>query len=370
MGIIQMLATIYFTFIFINLILYLLKRDNIWFGVLSIIFISLFASGRRYDGSFISYDLRNYERVFYDPTSISSIGYKWLNQLGASVGLEFETFYAIVVVACICLIFYFIRKNDGNIHLCLVPYMIYFVIIDTIQIRNLIALTLLIFTIPFLLKIDVKSKAKYIIGIIASALFHKAFYLYLILYFVNPKKRNNIVKIIAFFFIVFSMVSFIDTTIFTNIISNSIDFFGESGEEYSIYTETRTGLGFLAPVSIHIILFISSMYYRNKVTKLSKSENSIILPWANLIVNINLLCFCFYPFFILNTTPYRLVRNISFFTIIVFSQGERKFNKQSRMVLFATIMCITIGWFVFDIIVKGYWQDYIGHYFINEIFNF
>ena len=92
------------------------------------------------------------------------------------------------------------------------------------------------------------------------------------------------------------MVSFIDTTIFTNIISNSIDFFGESGEEYSIYTETRTGLGFLAPVSIHIILFISSMYYRNKVTKLSKSENSIILPWANLIVNINLLCFCFYPF--------------------------------------------------------------------------
>ena len=37
------------------------------------------------------------------------------------------------------------------------------------------------------------------------------------------------------------------------------------------------------------------------------------------------------------------------------------------MVSFATIMCITIGWFVFDIIVKGYWQDYIGHYFINEI---
>ena len=106
-----MLATIYFTFIFINLILYLLKRDNIWFGVLSIIFISLFASGRRYDGSFISYDLRNYERVFYDPTSISSIGYKWLNQLGASVGLEFETFMQLLLLLVFVLYFILLEKR-------------------------------------------------------------------------------------------------------------------------------------------------------------------------------------------------------------------------------------------------------------------
>lgn len=368
------LAIVYFGIVLINALLFIVGKKNDVVAILSCVFYILFVIGKRYDGSFIAWDLGNYEASYGEMRGYQTleIGYKGLCLLANSIHLSFESFYMILASSYLMAIFIFVRKIGGNLHLVIMACMLYFVLIHFDQLRNQCAFaSLLLLVFP----INERYKRKKILitgfGIAIASLFHISFVLYAIPLFLAYKfdsktaKKFVVVTIVLIFVIkVTSSLGFVDS-----IIQNFISSSEYTSDRYGKYTESNANLSFFASLAIYLVLLYSLLYWNKNI--IHNNKYCVLKP--NIDTDLFVRFFMFGSFFVLLTTVnsvmYRYPRDLSLLTMMylgILSTGKGSYFK-NRMVVYSGTFAACLGWFIFDIVLKGYWLDFLTHFFVNDI---
>lgn len=361
-----MVVLFYILFLLINLLLYIFNKNSRLLGMVSVIFVSLFSAGVQN-----GYDYLNYLYGYNNITTISATtpGYILLSKIGNIFGLNFQTFYFLVQSGCILLIFHEIRRLKSNTHLCLVTVMLYFFTTHT-QLKNLIALTILICSLNYLIQDYRSATLKYTIGVCIAAQFHVVFYAYLLLIIVKFTKQEKIVAIVSKGVILLSFALWLfKMTNIVRVLLMKIDFISF---RYIKYLQTTNYYGFLPTFFICVEFIFLSRYYRNAIQKkgINLPSGNSIIKYSNMMIIINQVSAAFLPLILMNATPYRLFRNLTFCSIIIFGQGERYLRVRERMVVGMGIFLMLIIWFIFDIVLKGYWSNFFESFVGNAIFTF
>ena len=368
-------AIIYYSVALLNAFYFLIGKRNDIIAFLSCAFYILFVIGKRYDGSFIAWDLGNYQVSYGNMAEYQTaeIGYKYLCIFANAFKLKFETFYMILASSYLTAIFLFVKRIGGNLHLVVFAAMLYFVLVHFDQLRNQTAFALMLFIVfPLNSQLTQRQKILSIIGVFFSSIFHISFVLYtipLVLSFVCRKKNAWFFFAVMIFLLIIvkatSSIGILDSVLQDFISSNDY-----TSQRYEKYTESNANLSFLAPLSIYLVLLCALLYWNKYVMKSGIIISKKRYVDCEMFVKFILFSSIFVLLTTVNSVMYRYVRDITFIMIMYLGiNSTGKLSKlKDRFVIFSATTAVCIGWFVFDIFLKGYWLDYLSNFFTNEIF--
>ena len=365
-----MLVIIYWSIVLINIIAFLSGKNIKFVSIPSAVFLMLFVMGKRYNGiSRIGADYYNYDYHYehLDDYDTIEIGYKFINAIGNHFSLPFEVFYMIVVASIVLLLLISVIKLSGNVHLFLISYLIYFDMVTIDLIRNQCAIAI----IMVLVFSSLYKHRNFVPGLVVASSFHISYTLYFLPFYLTKKKN----KIFAKKWLKFSMIILIcfaalgSISIIKPIIIFFISMFPGGGEKYEGYLETNARFSFLLPVTIYFIMLLGIRYWQRNCIEKYKDEKKRF--YADYLYRFSLFCSMFLVFTLLNLHLYRYVRDVTLIGIIFMgiNSSDMFSNFQKRCVLLSYVLAISIGWFFFDVIAKGYLVDYVTDFYINVILN-
>lgn len=358
----MILPVVYSGFLIINLSYYFFGKRSRLLSFITELFIILFVSGKRYYGGFIAYDLQHYETNYYNQTEIGEVGYSLLRDFGSFLNLSFTWFYVALTSACIFFIFHAVRKMKGNLHLFAVAYLVYFVLIPIDQLKNLCAFTVFISIVPFLFEPGFKGSGKYLIGIIIASCFHPSYILYALFLFCRIGNKKSFLKALAgvsALFCVLVALFRLGSKVSEFVLSKLIVF--NSYSRYDKYFQSSSNYAPIVIVIIYLLCFWLIVYWNKHTSRTNCQKGSIL-------VSMVAICGCFLPLLIMSMTTYRLVRDVTLVIIAYASTGLGETGKNKRFFVGSFVVAISLGLFVYDIVIKNYWNDYLVYFFQHEFF--
>lgn len=338
------------TIIVCNLYTKKLSRFYYIFCVFFIMFLLLFFSG-----NFKNPDYNNYVKMYEQaqPTffSIKSTEFGFITLLffAKTLGFTYQFFIFFIASICFLLISKTIFSNSPEPISVFYFWFLFPFLLDAVQIRNFIAMSIVIFAISFLLENKKNALFKYIVLILIAMSFHMlaSFFLIFILY----KKRNLIPYIVLIICCVF---------IFYYIIKHYI----QSAKFSFYFFNNSTILGFLIPATIHIIiLLLNNFLFKKNSFKYSSKE----LQYFQVCNQIGKLSCTFIPFYYINSQFIRLFRNIIILFYIAFSIHFR-YLKPAKRILFFLLFLGCILFLLYVYVIKDNYISVIQAVFKNNIF--
>ena len=303
---------------------------------------------------------------------------------GNLFGLDFFTFRMLITGVCLLIIYKsIIKRYSHNSNYVILLYMIYQMIIDSEHFRNFISMTILLVAIRFLEKNLYKDKIKFLILVLIASSIHTAFILYTPLVFANTKSKNRLIKGIAIGTIFFTIIIFLNNNRipFLQLIINIID-----DQKIIGYLSSKTNLGFLIPVVLHLTSVVLVWWSRRIIT-VKDSNTSIIvdlkdngysegvrkikdIELGNLIFWINIIMIIFFPLYMLSVTFYRLGRNVLLLNFSIYSIASNKIGRKNayKGIFDFAVICSAVLWLIMDLIVKTSPETVLIPFFTRNLF--
>lgn len=297
--------------VILNLIFAIRKRHSKFVFFLSFVFLWILIAGNTHNP-----DLQAYKNIYYGDNRSIELGFVLLTKLFRNMNISFEAFVAIISFFCLVMTFTTIKLYTKNLNLVMGLYMIYPFVIDAIQLRNFIATSIVIFSIRYLLRNNLKNKLKYVFFIILAGMMHQLFFFYLLFLLIDIKKRNTKIKVIVGSSLLFSVLVFLN--------GNSIPLLDQilpiSPEKYRRYFSTKLRYGFLINWSFNLLyLFLINLSKKRVSQNKNELDVSNIERYITLVFWINVVTVVFFPLYMLNVNFYRLYRNISLINYSVYA---------------------------------------------------
>lgn len=271
--------------IMLNLVLAYIKKESKILILISLFIMSFLMSGNSDGADVVAY------RLIYEQgagkLSFLDAGYELIQNISRQyLHLGFYGFRLFVTLLSLCLIYSTIKYYGIRAHLPVALYMCYLFFMDTIQLRNFIAMAIFIFSIRYLPKDGVKNILVYVLCNLIGASIHIAFLstLFFLIYKIRNKKLVN--KMIvgmgvsSFLFFYFARSYGIKIIIFVFQL-----FVGQRGSGYlSTYTRYSSwGIVLLCMINMIVLYFL---YFRTHYIRANiERQNYIRYLWR-----IN--CFC------------------------------------------------------------------------------
>lgn len=372
------ISFLYYSIIVINALIFLVGRKNRLISIPSAIFLILFLMGKRFADNFIAYDLRNFANTYDNLENYSTleIGYKFINQVANEFNLPFESFYMILVASIVLLFLISVKKIGGNLHIFIMSYMIYYVLVTMDQLRNQSALALFMFLLFPLFyyknRILQKRGLWYVfICLAVASMFHVSFLLYIVPLYLCCKKEDSFLMkwMIVMVLLYFTMMITSSNDLLKPFLISMIDNSDYAQDKYGGYLENRTSLSSFASLIIYLVLLFSvyRLKMKNKIS--SDFSNEFSVKIIDSYYKFVLAASFFLPFLLIDAVYYRYIRDVTFIGIAYLGINSVSFqtNFLRRLETLSYTLAISIGWFVFDIVIKGYTYDYIMFFFDNEI---
>ena len=406
----SILTYLYIILIIVNIVCIVRGNKNKVVSFASLVFILLFTAGIEYNGSVVGYDLRNYEIMYNNTSLISNYewGFKAVNDLGNIIGLDFYQFRFWIIMITLFSIFVVVYRMKGNLNLVIVAYLLYFLGPLSGQIKNICAVAVFVHIFPIPKSSSVRYTIKECLLIAVAASFHYSFYIYFVFLLINSRvlgsnKKNfyrwffSIVTAYTVFCIIFKRFS-----LFSSVFNIVFSLSDSLNDIYSSRYSTVTGLSSMASVAILLLCAFGIIYWKKHFFSIpgniASGRNEVLLDdyykRTNISVNYRirfgikkfilssedtecvldmvLLSSIFFPLVVLNATFYRLIRDVTLIGIMHLSINCNKYktNVQKRFFLMWIVIGICIGWFIFDVAIKGYSEEFFKNYFINSILSF
>ncbi|MFL2060997.1 EpsG family protein [Marinilactibacillus psychrotolerans] len=375
----------------INLWLAYKKQYSKVITIITLVAILIFMAGAGpdYATENRSMDYINYERRYNNIENVGlgyniQFGYTIIQKIGSFLGLNFFWFRFVVSAICLlALYFLVIRKYTYNANFVLSFYLLYPMIIDSEQLRNFIAMTIVLSSISLLGKSSSVYKVIYFGMIGIAGTFHTAFLFYLPLMFVTNKKSSRFAKCVAVFSLLLMVIMLINNNHlpFSEFIIETVN-----DRRVTRYLSSSTTLGFIMPLALTIssiiLVFWAKMIsdreidiYQSTVLSNSSSNKSVVrMTYENRFVNlvfwINLLSSFFFPFFIITLQFYRLPRNLLLLNIVSYAIVINKLNKDSlhRIFFIGSVIFSMILWLFIDLVVTTSADRVLIPFFLNNYF--
>jgi len=292
------------------------------------------------------------------------------------LGLSYQGFLIVVAVCIFPLLWKSISEYTNNIELVLLFYLIYPLLMNTIQLRNFIASIIILFAIRYLLE---KKLIKYVTLIIIAGLFHKFAFVGLLYIFIHKVKLKHLVQIV----LVTVPISFI--AYFFNVFPFLLrGFLPEEKINTYFYPEEIMGMGYFAFTGLLHIIPLFIIFMSNRI--IDFSNNSLInyqlkvnntkslfrkikyenLRWScliakakevlqslnrieskntvfnNFVLKLNVFYLSIVPFYFYTNSFERFPRNIMLLNFILFANLFHKINNQVGRILFLTFIIIYV----------------------------
>lgn len=296
-------------------------------------------------------DIYNYVRTYTIEISLKREPLYGVLQLAfRQLGLSFYEFKAIVTFVCGILIIKGLKPYVENLMFIAFFYCFYLIFVDSAQFRNFIALSILVYSLKYVINLSQQKNAlKYIICITVECGFHTAFLFYSVLLLLVIKGRRTFVK--ALFFI--GMLVIGATYLNRNQIPfiNYIMHFMEGNDRTIKYFSSTTKWGFLLPAILYFIQLVGIIWMVKNSAKKETGIDNKQAEFSKTIVLADLCCVIAIPLVMMNLTFYRLIRNLLLLNLGVFANAymyEKKFLRRSFIVAFVSLL--NFGWCVFEFV--------------------
>lgn len=335
--------------IFVNVIFSYIKYNGKIFAFLLMFFAWMLYWGNLknpdYAGYTYLYDQMKYGAPIIDSRS-SEVGYRAVMKLGVLLKLEFSYFIAIITGISYVLIHSTIKEITNEYNYIYVLYFMFPLMLDIVQIRNFLAMSIFTYSIRFILKGKQQSDIKYILYILLASLFHYSAILYLPFILIGKKENKKIAYGVAIFS-VFTSVLIIANDRQIPFMKDVVSIFYD-GTYILNWFDSKTNWGFLLFWFIQVLSFLlikysKTLYYMNN----NKLIDSVKYDFIRKVYLINLMAFMFLPFYLLESTFTRLMRNIlllnyTSFAITAKSMKNKNDKLSYNMIVFTYTMFIFI----------------------------
>lgn len=281
------------------------------------------------------------------------IGYYALEYLFAHVlKWNFWLFRLFIVILCYGLVFKGISYFSVSKHWIIAMYMGYLFIMDTIQFRNFLAMSLLVFAFHYLMSDDKKEWIKYVFFIIIAATF-QVIILYTLSFLIYKCKNKKIMNGLIVFVAVTSFgISLINrdkiNPIFSFIINNLLE---GRGANYLSQRTHNAPIGIIGLYCIDMCILIY-IYMLKK-----KHMNEEQQKYHDYIWRIHCLLILIFPLLLRSISFYRIIRNVCLLKYIDYAKmiDRLKINTVHRFILvFAISISIFLWGFVDCILINPF----------------
>ncbi|MDK2810945.1 MAG: hypothetical protein PWR27_1654 [Petroclostridium sp.] len=340
-----------------------LKNKNMFIAIVSFFCCYIFISGYR-NFSGLSDDVTNnaieFERVINGSKSMYEAVYVGLIKFGSYFTHDYYVWRNIVVFIFLSIFFIVIYKFVDNVHFVYAMFSAYLVILSSVQLRNFLALV--VFLIGLLYFVNSNHTGKrlvFIVFTLLAGLIHSSFFIYFFLLLADKTFSQKTIKKIGIGVILFCVLIFINGN---NIPGMRIllNFVNES--RVLIYLTQKTRLGFLYPMIMHL----SSVFITYYIMKKTSGDNEKY----KLIFKINALMMICFPLYMLQTSFYRIARNLLILTYI--SEGdsilrnEIKIQEKMYIILYSIVSLLI--WIIIDLYITTPKEVLLIPFFEDNIF--
>ena len=278
----------------------------------------------------------------------SEWGYYYLAKFCSNLGVGYHQFKFIIAILGLLLIHSTVRRYLKK---CTLFYLLYFLcpfMIDATQLKNFLAMSFFIFAVPFLTESTLKGKLKYVLLIVMAASFQITAFVYLPIAFLGNVEKNKLITLILIIVIILSVVIGLNRSFviyLAGLISSSLGNFDDRIIEFS---SVDTTYGFIIYWGLQIISFFlikwakksyENSYQEDIQEKLLINNKNFEYKLIKLLDVINIYSFIFLPFYVIQLTYGRFLRNILPLNYIILILAYRK-NKvvEGKITLHTTLM--------------------------------
>ena len=358
MNTLLLLLAIYFIILIIFLIL---KKDSFIVFYLGIILNWVVMSGNTFNPDYYTY-LQAY-KLIDSKIIINDVGWNFLMKIFNDFGFDYNSFLMIIIAFSMIIFSYSINRLTNNRLLFLLLYMICFMIIDTVQIRNFVSFSIILFDMVMIMKNKTFSNAVYVVLIvIASSIHITSLFFLCVLLMKNKYIQTN--KYLVFTVLILVVLLQVNPSIRSQLV-NVFSFFGKE------YNNVVVGFGYLYILVINILCYFIISFANRQMNK----QNSSNKRFAYLCNNLTTFSFLLIPLCMINMNVFRIIRYIQAIDLLfissknfdVFKNNYKIMNKSNFFLRIGTFFnCFFL--FAFIYFIFGTYEAIIKPVIENNIF--
>lgn len=264
-------------------------------------------------------DYSSYRIIYYIGLPYDD-GFNTFIEFCKNLGIEYHQFRIIVFAISYTCILIYLWQIKVNTDLALALYAIYPFFFDAIQIRNLLAFSIIIVFLPMLFKNGKKGLVCFVGAVLLASTVHKLSLIYIILVYVKLKDSKTKMRLLAAIFVasfIFMIVCKFYPSNFTLLFNVFSDIADEHRSSYASKNFGMIKLGFLFS-SFMELLFLASAYFSHKaygfVPNIVCKEK---INYPKIIFQINTIMSCTFPVFLIGGEFYRVFRNLALINYLI-----------------------------------------------------
>ena len=307
-----------------------------------------------FSGNTASADYEIYKREYnligncFNDSSFE-IGYKILCKMGNILDLNYNTFLIIYFSIGIVLIISTVVKFTNNFAFVTCLYAIYPFLYDVVQVRNFMAMSIIIYSIRYLIGDKKNDIYKYVLGVVIAMTFHSISIIYILFIFIKKiDNKRKLFKNVIVYSVIFLLLKPL-------IIKLLIILFPKKAVLY--YMSEGTRLDLITGYVIYVILnFLLVKYSYDKVNLLKYNDNYLsnkdrydkYIKFSDLALKINIILIGSIILVMININFLRIHRNILVLNYILYSIpiAENKYmNKKdimlNKIIVVYFVICIS-----------------------------
>lgn len=340
------MRVIFITVAVINIIIGLKKQRAP--GIAGVAFIIIFfMMTYNADGPDLHNYMYGYSNSIKGNTGFSEWGYNILMRLGNLLGFSFYSFRAVITVVCLHLLHRTIKFYHANENSLIGLYMLFLFFMDTIQLRNFVVESVLLYATRFLFDKRRFSTVKYIFCIAIAALFHSIAGIYLLLLLCKIVRRRKTYSTILFF----SVAMFVFFFVFRNSLSDIVLWITQLTGVKTSYSNTVARIGFIPILCMYFGSLLVMLIGQKQLSDLTLQQ----------IINIHIVLSLVMSLLLINCNFYRIFRNILFLTLIWFNVMTQRLHEQHRHSGFLSVCMVGLNaaWWITDVVLYNDFADIV-----------
>lgn len=287
--------------------------------------------------SYYNMDFSNYYSLYnsqYEQLKVRNVefGFFFLIKFCKFIGLNFTEFRLFVGCLGYSLLLFVIQKFSYNKNYVLLLYLIFPFINDVIQIRNFLAMSVIVFSISLLINGGKYRLLLYPLGIAVACSIHKGSFFFFIVIVLNVFSIEVLAKIIVI--ILPPLVALCFTTFYRNFIQLITD-----DPKILFYFSRQTTFGLIVVFGI-LFLFFFSFYvsYKECVSRkrsefdIEKEHFARQARFYKIMLKINLIMLLIAPLIVHDLNYIRIYRNILPLNYIIMVDAISQSNKNRKII--------------------------------------
>ena len=269
-------------------------------------------------------DYANYERGYSWAHGAlrfnTELGTQLLYKLFILAGLEYRHYIIIISLIGLLLIFKTIKTYTNNIAFVLALYFLFPFIIDVVQARNFLTMSIVLYATHYLIQEKRRGTLKFVILVLLASTIHYSALFYLLFLLVKKRSLRSL-----------TLLSLLVTSIglilsYTNLIPLLVKQFIPP-EKVHHWFSNRFNWGILIAILIYAFSYFFIYYAYLKIKSKTETEGQLAvndtsnnnLRFARAVYKINMVLLMAFPLYVFNMIFFRLYRNILILNFILYA---------------------------------------------------